>query len=171
VVVSGHTHAFTNTLMKNNNGKDILVTQAFAYGTAYADIDLEINRRTGDVVSKSGSIVTTYADAAPGLTPDPAAAALSAAAERKVAPVANRVVGATAGDITRFQNEAGESALGDLIADAQRAAMQTDFAFMNAGGLRADLRSISPSSSTRAEGTITFGDLFFRDSSLRESLD
>jgi 5'-nucleotidase len=31
---------------------------------------------------------------------------------------------------------------------------------MNAGGLRADLRSISPGSPTRAEGTVTFGDLF-----------
>jgi 5'-nucleotidase len=160
VVISGHTHAFTNAFVENNHGKEILVTQAFAYGTAYADIDLEINPRTGDVVSKSASIVTTYADAGPGLTPDPAATVLTAAAELSVAPVANRVVGAAAGDITRIQSEAGESALGDLVADAQRAVMQTDFAFMNAGGLRADLRSISPGSPTRAEGTVTFGDLF-----------
>ena len=160
VVISGHTHAFTNALVENNHGKEILVTQAFAYGTAYADIDLEIDARTGDVVSKSASIVTTYADAGPGLTPDPASSVLMAAAELRAAPIANRVVGAAAGDITRIQSEAGESALGDLIADAQRAVMQTDFAFMNAGGLRADLRSISPGSPTRAEGTVTFGDLF-----------
>jgi 2',3'-cyclic-nucleotide 2'-phosphodiesterase (5'-nucleotidase family) len=29
--------------------------------------------------------------------------------------------------------------LGNLIADAQRAALGTDFAFMNSGGIRADL--------------------------------
>jgi 5'-nucleotidase len=160
VVVSGHTHAFTNALVKSRNGKDVLVTQAFAYGTAYADIDLEISPGTGDVVSKSASIVTTYADAGPGLTPDPAAAELTAAVERWVAPVANRVIGTVAGDITRFQNEAGESALGDLIADAQRAAMGTDFAFMNAGGLRADLRSISPRGLPLPQGTVTYADLF-----------
>ncbi len=160
VVVSGHTHAFTNALLENNNGKKILVTQAFAYGTAYADIDLEISPTTGDVEDKSASIVTTYADAGPGLTPDPAAAALTAEAERRVAPVANRVVGAVAADITRFQNQAGESALGDLIADAQRVAMGTDFAFMNAGGLRADLRSVSSRGLPVPTGTVTYGDLF-----------
>jgi len=96
----------------------------------------------------------------PGLTPDPAAAALTEAAERKVAPVANRVIGSVAMDITRSQNEAGESALGDLVADAQRAAMRTDFAFMNAGGLRADLRPISPHSPPLQKGTVTYGDLF-----------
>ena len=68
VGVSGHTHAFTNALVKNNHGKDILVTQAFAYGTAYADIDLEISPNTGGVVARSASIVTTYADAGPGVT-------------------------------------------------------------------------------------------------------
>jgi 5'-nucleotidase len=160
VVVSGHTHAFTNALVKNKNGKDILVTQAFAYGTAYADIDLEISPGTGDVVSKSASIVTTYADAGPGLTPDPAAAALTAAAELRVAPVANRVIGIVAGDITRIQNGNGESALGDVIADAQRAALETDFAFMNAGGLRADLRSVPSRSLPLPPGTVTYADLF-----------
>jgi 5'-nucleotidase len=160
VVVSGHTHAFTNALVKNNHGKDILVTQAFAYATAYADIDLEISPTTGDVVARSASIVTTYADAGPGLTPDPAAAALTEAAERKVAPVGNRVIGRVATDITRLQNKAGESELGDLVADAQRAATGADFALMNAGGLRADLRPVSPHSPPLPEGTVTYGDLF-----------
>jgi len=160
VVVSGHTHAFTNALVKNNHGKDILVTQAFAYGTAYAEIDLDISPSTGEVVARSASIVTTYADAGPGLTPNLAAAALTDVAERKVAPVANRVIGSVAGDITRLQNEAGESALGDFVADAQRAAMGTDFAFMNAAGLRADLRPVSQHSPPVPEGTVTYGDLF-----------
>jgi 5'-nucleotidase len=34
VVVSGHTHAFTNALVRNQNGKEILVTQAWAAGCA-----------------------------------------------------------------------------------------------------------------------------------------
>ena len=48
------------------------------------------------------------------------------------------------------ENQAGESALGNLIADAQRTALGMDFAFMNPGGIRADLLA----------GSVTFGELF-----------
>ncbi len=40
VVVSGHAHAFTNTLLPTASGKPILVTQAFSNSTAYGDIEL-----------------------------------------------------------------------------------------------------------------------------------
>ncbi len=152
VVVSGHTHAFTNAIVANRNGKPILITQAFSYGSAYADIDLTIDRRTRDVVAKSASIVTTYQAKADGtpITPDPRVAALVEQATAKVAPLVGRVVGSTTADIARTRNPAGESTLGDLIADAQRAEMDTDFAFMNPGGIRADLPA----------GPITWGALF-----------
>jgi len=150
VVVSGHTHGFTNALIANRNGAPILVTQAFSAGTAYADIDLTLNRRTRDVVEKSAVVVTAWADAGPGLTPDPAAAALTAAAEQAVAPLVSRVVGVATADITRAESPAGESALGNLIADAQRTATQAQFAFMNPGGIRDELRA----------GEVTWGELF-----------
>ena len=150
VVVSGHYHSFTNALLKNQNGKPILVTQAFSSGSAYADIDLEISRASRDVVAKSAAVITTWADEGPGLTPDAQALALTQAAEEKVAPLVNQVIGTAATNITRSENSAGESALGNLIADAQRAAMATDFAFMNPGGIRADL----------AAGEVTWGELF-----------
>ena len=70
VVVSGHAHGFTNALIANSAGHPILVTQAFSASTAYADIDLAISRKTRDVVEKSASVVTTWADSGPGLTPD-----------------------------------------------------------------------------------------------------
>ena len=66
VVVSGHSHSFTNLLVTNNGGKKILVTQAFSASTAYGDIDLTIDPVTKDVVTKSAKIVTTFADVAPG---------------------------------------------------------------------------------------------------------
>jgi 5'-nucleotidase len=150
VVVSGHWHSFTNAILNNRNGKPILVTQAFSSGTAYGDIDLEISRASRDVVAKSAAIVTTWADTGVGLVPDPQAVQLTAAAEATVAPLVNQVIGVAAADITRAENAAGESALGNLIADAQRAAMGTDFAFMNPGGIRADI----------AAGEVTWGELF-----------
>ena len=64
------------------------------------------------------------------LVPDYEAAQLVAAAEAKVAHL-NRVIGVAAVEILKAQNPAGESAMGNLIADAQRAAIGTDFAFMN----------------------------------------
>lgn len=150
VVVSGHAHSFTNALLKNQHGAEILVTQAFSSSTAYGDIDLIINRHTRDVVAKSAAIVTTFADAGPGLTPNAEVAELVAQAQAKVAPLVNRVVGETTVELLRAENPAGESTLGNLIADAQRTTLGTDFAFMNSGGIRADLLA----------GPVTYGELF-----------
>jgi 5'-nucleotidase len=59
-------------------------------------------------------------------------------------------VGTASQDITRIANAAGESALGDLIAGAQRTYAGTQIAFMNPGGIRADIH----------QGPITYGELF-----------
>ncbi len=136
--------------MKNRRGRNTLVVQAFAYGTAYADIDLEFDRSSNNLVKKSASIVTTFADAGPGLTPDPAVSRLVSAAEGKVGPLINSVIGKAMADITGSQNSAGESALGNLIADAQRAAFPSDFAFTNPGGIRDDIHA----------GAVTWGALY-----------
>ncbi len=150
VIVSGHVHAYTKALVRNAGGREILLTQAFSHGTAYAEIDLELDRETHDVIAKSAAIVTPWADAGPGLAPDRDAARLVAAAEQAVARRTREVIGFAGGEITRYKSRAGESALGNLVADAQRAAMGTDFAFMNPGGLRTDLR----------EGPLSWGALF-----------
>lgn len=150
VVVSGHAHSFTNTLMPNANGKLILVTQAFSASTAYGDIDLALDPRSRDIIHKSAAIVTTWADEGPGLQPNDAVANLVARADERVAPLVNRVIGQASADLTRAESPAGESALGNLIADAQRAAMGTDVALMNPGGIRADI----------AAGDVTWGELF-----------
>ncbi len=150
VVVSGHAHSFTNALLKNQNGKEILLTQAFSASTAYADINLEIDHKSRDVVAKSASIITTFADIAPGLTPDPKVAQLVTQAEQTVAPLVNEVIGQAAINILQAENSAGESALGNLIADSQRAVVQADFAFMNPGGIRTDILA----------GEVTWGELF-----------
>jgi 5'-nucleotidase len=154
VVVSGHSHSFTNLLVSNAGGKKILVTQAFSASTAYDDIDLTIDPVTKDVVTKSAKIVTTFADVAPGNAPDPAVSALTAAAEARVAPLTSQVVGFSPATFTRDQTSAGESKLGDIIADAQNLAEGTQFAFMNPGGIRADL--IVPAGGSN----ITWNDLF-----------
>jgi len=150
IVISGHAHGFTNQLVENNNGKQILVTQAFSSGTAYADIDIAIDPATHDIVEKSAAIITTFADIGAGLTPDDDVTELVQSAAATVAPIVNRVIGTAVKDIVRQTSPAGESALGNLIADAQRAAMNTDVAFMNPGGIRAEVYA----------GEVTWGELF-----------
>ena len=151
VVISGHSHAFTNALLSTASGKQVLVTQAFSTGTGYAQIDLELDRRTRDVFSKTAVVLTTWGDAGPGLTPNADIAALVKAASEKVAPLVNRQVGTALTAIARAPSTAGEQPLGDLIADAQRAAVPgAQAAFMNPGGIRADLDA----------GPILWGELF-----------
>lgn len=150
IVVAGHWHRFTNALMENKHGKPILVTQAFSRSTAYSDIDVAIDPRSKDIVEKSAQILTTWGDEGPGLAPAADVKQLVDAAAAKVQPLVERVIGQAAADIRRSESAAGESALGNLIADAQRQAMGTDIAFMNPGGIRADISA----------GSVTWGDLF-----------
>jgi 5'-nucleotidase len=150
VVVSGHSHSFTNALVNNHKDKPLLLTQAFSASTAYGDIDLTISRDSGDVVEKSAAVVTTWADRGPGLSPDVKVAQIVAAADERVAPLVNRVVGTATTALTRSESSAGESALGNLIADAQRVMTGADFSFMNPGGIREDLNA----------GEVLWGELF-----------
>jgi 5'-nucleotidase len=149
VVISGHAHAFTNALMKNAHGQAILVTQAGSAGSAYADIRLRLDAR-GEVVAKSARILPTWADEGPGLTPAEDVAALVERAKARVAPLTSRVVGEMRLALPVELNQFGESALGNLIADAQRASEDADVAFMNAGGIRTALDA----------GPVTWGELF-----------
>jgi len=139
VVLAGHTHTVHNILAANAGGKQILVAQAWPYGSGYAEIDLEISRTSNDVVAMSSRIVTTWADQGPGLQPDTGVAALMHRVETMGNDIAEQVIASAARPITRATNEAGESALGDLVADAQRTAMGTDFAFMHPEGIQADM--------------------------------
>jgi 5'-nucleotidase len=142
VVASGHSHTLINTTL---NGK--LVTQAFSYSTAFADISLTIDRAKRDIVAKKAEIVTTFHE---GVTPDAEIAALVKKYEDQVAPLVNRVIATTATRLESPREATTDTNLGNLIADAQRAAMGTQMAFMNPGGIRAPIEA----------GEITYGELF-----------
>lgn len=149
LVVSGHTHHFTNTLLPSRDGTPVLVTQAYSYGIAFAQIELQVDARTRDVVAKSARIVPTWVDTAPTSPADAAVRRLVDGAQSMVAARVRRVVTTLPQALTREVNDAGESALGDVVADAQRAAMHADIALMNPGGLRSDLQA----------GPVTWGDI------------
>ena len=81
------------------------------------------------------------------ITPDPVIAAVVAEAVGAVAGRVNEVIVESA---ERLPRTGDQYALGNLIADAQRAAGRGDIAVMNNGGIRADL----------AAGAVTWGQLY-----------
>src|SRR5215207_8732522 len=156
VVISGHTHQPYNCVI---DGK--IVTSAFSFGRLVTKVDLTIDRATGEVTTMAAEnkIVTRDVAKASLLT------ALIAKYNAIAAPLANRVIGSITADITRTNNAAGESALGDVIADGQLEATNDPgfgdavVAFMNPGGIRADL-TYAGSSAGEGDGNVTYGEMF-----------
>jgi len=156
VVINGHTHSAYNCVINNK-----LVTAAYSFGRVVTDIDLTIDRTTGQVTAMSAwnNVVTRDVPADPNIT------ALIEKYNAIAAPLQNRVIGTITADITRTANAAGESALGDVIADAQLYVTQPAgygeavVAFMNPGGIRADL-IYAQISGSELPGEVTYGEMF-----------
>ena len=148
VVVSGHTHRAYNCRIAGR-----LVTSADSYGRMLSEIDLTIDRRSGDVVDARADNVIVRTQ---GFAKDPVQTALIAAYEAAARPLAERVVGRLGGPLTRETNPAGENTVGQVVADSQLAATRAvgaQLALMNPGGLRADLLPA-------ADGTVRYENLF-----------
>ena len=150
LVVSGHTHRAYNCRIDGR-----LVTSADKYGTVVSAIDIEIDPKTRDITSAVADNVI----ARTSFAKDPRQTALIEQYEKLVVPLAKRVVGRIGAALPRNSNPAGESPLGQVIADAQLAATRApedggaQVAFMNPGGIRADLPM-------PADGQVRYEDLF-----------
>jgi 5'-nucleotidase len=175
VIVSAHTHAEYRCTI-TAGGVTRLITSASSFGRILTDITLTIDDKTGELVEAGAEniIVENALNApGPGVTriPDPSKEdpRVQEVVNQYVtaaAPLANQVIGKIQGDLTRTGNVFGESQLGDVIADAQFAATQAaglgdaDLAFMNPGGIRADLLFNAVSSGGEAPGEVTYGEAF-----------
>jgi 5'-nucleotidase len=151
VVISGHTHrAYTCEI----DGR--LVTSGDKYGTLVTAIDLKLDPATRDVVSARADNVIVRTS---GLARDPAQTALIEAYEKLSGPIGNRTAGAVTATLSRAPNDAGESVLGDIVADAQLAATRAAdkggavIAFTNPGGVRGDI-------ALKPDGVVTYADVF-----------
>ncbi len=175
IVVSAHTHAEYRCTI-TTNGVTRLVTSASSFGRILSDITLTVDDRTGELVSADATnVIVENALNAPGpgvvrqpdpSKEDPTVAAIVQQYVTASAPLANQVIGAIQGDLTRTATPFGESALGDVIADAQLAATApagvggAQIAFMNPGGIRADMRVSDISGGGEAPGQVTYGEAF-----------
>lgn len=150
VVMAGHVHQFLNAYLPNKSGKQVLITEANCYSTAYADVTLHIDRNKNAVIKKSARIVTTFADQYPGTSPDLEVKKLIKLAEDKVDSTVNQQIGLLKNNLSKTTNEDGESDLGNLIADAFKSEMKSDISVENPGAIRNDL----------AAGKITWGNIY-----------
>ncbi|MFC7573478.1 bifunctional metallophosphatase/5'-nucleotidase [Klenkia terrae] len=146
-------------------GNPRLLTQAGFYGRLISDIRLVIDGTTGDVDRLCGVYQATNVPVNRD-APDPDVAEIVGYWQDASADAGDEIVGSATADILRAQgvdangNPAavrdGESALGNLVAEAQLAAMDDPaygdpvIAFMNPGGLRTDILA----------GDVTYGELF-----------
>ena len=169
VVASGHTHRFYTCSLPNSAGNS-LVTSAGSNGVLVTDISATLDRTTKRFVSASATNVlvensTRNPDGTYTRDPskaDPVAKRIADKYRTVIAPIQNRVIGSITADITNAANPAGESALGDVIADAQLAYTSSagaQAALMNPGGIRASLVYAS-STGGEAPGQVTYGEAF-----------
>lgn len=162
LVISGHTHQTYSCLINNAAGKPVRVTSAGQYARMLSDIDLMIDTRSKDVLSISANTVSV-GNSSSAVVQDPALLEIVNHYASLSAVPAARVVGLITSTITRSNNNAGESALGDVIADAQLAATSSAgtgaavVALMNPGGIRADLPYAAPG---KQDGNVTYGEAF-----------
>jgi 5'-nucleotidase len=157
VVISGHTHQAYNCRIGGR-----VLTSAGSHGRVITQLDLTLDRATRDVraVQAVNRLVTQ------DIVPHEPVAAIVAKA-RALAGQRDRLVGRAQGPILRTgllaqeiaAGSSGESALGNLIADAQLHATRAperggaQIAFTNPGGVRA---SLVP----REDGSVLFSQLF-----------
>ncbi|WP_269154383.1 5'-nucleotidase C-terminal domain-containing protein [Bacillus sonorensis] len=142
VIFAAHNHEEVN-----GETGGALIVQASEYGKAIGVVDVEIDRNTKDIVRKQADIEYVNQE---NIKPDPATRSLLDQYERIVGPIIGEKVGEAAHDMAGGYSNDGDTPLGNLIADGMKRAMNSDFALMNGGGIRQDLK----------KGPITWGDLF-----------
>ena len=169
MVISGHTHQAYNCQLPNSKGRVIPVTSAGSYGRLLTNIDLTLDTRSKDIVAVNAAnkLVdrNNVLQAATPIVPVAEISAIVANYNAIAAPIANRVIGSITANITTTRNAAGESALGDVIADTQLAATAPAakggavIAFMNSGGIRTNL-TYAGSTAGEGDGKVTYGEAF-----------
>ncbi|HEY9448307.1 MAG TPA: 5'-nucleotidase C-terminal domain-containing protein [Gemmatimonadaceae bacterium] len=138
-IVSGHTHSVVDFKVRG-----VPIVQARSSGKAVAVVDLAPRARAagGEVLSEE--VEDVVAGALPVL---PRVDSIVRSSSARVAPLVNREVARLA---TAMPRRGSDYPLGNLIADAQRWAGQSDLALVNDGGIRTGLHA----------GSVSYGELF-----------
>ena len=178
LVLSGHTHhAYLCANGQGTNNPHVFYTSAGKYGQVVSDINVSLDIATDTIANISARNELVVNDRAanpiartdPALAPNPAIAALVRRYETATAPVADRVIGHITADILHDgyevnRGDSGESAIGDVIADARLAAANAPpqvpaIGIVNGGGIRSSLMYTSPAV-PKKPGDVTVGEAY-----------
>lgn len=145
VFIDGHSHTVLQDGLVSDHGT--LIASAGEYTNYVGVIDLWVDG--GKVTKKQATLIDETE--AKDIKPNEKVAALVSSIQKEQEPILKEEVANTAVhlDGERAQVRAGESNLGDLLADALRDVAQADIALTNGGGIRASIK----------EGTVTKGDI------------
>lgn len=135
VYIDGHSHTTLEDGIVTDNGT--LIASAGEYTKYVGVVDLWVDG--GDVVKKKASLIDEKEAA--GIAPNEKVAALVDSITKEQSPILDEVVANITTDLegAREKVRAGETNLGDLIADALREAAGADVALTNGGGIRASI--------------------------------
>lgn len=151
VVISGHSHRFYNCEISGHT-----VTSAGSFGRLFTRVNLSIDQESGTILSVSAKNEVVTRDVAK----DPALTAILDKFQPAADRISNQPIGSITGEIGNTANSAGESALGDVITDAQLASVSAPeeggavIAFTNSAGIRAAIASPS------GRREVSYGDLY-----------
>ncbi len=161
MVISGHTHQPYICSQADPSGHQRLITSASSFGRLFTETNLTYDLRSNDI--KRSSVEGTNVVVTRDVVKDPQQTSIISTYNTLVQPIANKVIGSIAGAATLPKTSAAdpETSLGRLIADAQQndatlvagGGAAPQIAFMNPGGIRADLVPT-------ASGDVTFGAAF-----------
>ena len=158
VILSAHSH---RAYICNLGTK--LLTQGASFGHLLTQVQLKIDRKSGEIVAKSANHVLIDSSV---IAPDPGLQALVTQAQNATNAVALQRVGTLAGlGVTRASDSVRESDLTRLVGDAQLAAARSVdngsavIALVNEGGVRTDLPP-SPYKGSEPGTPIVYGDIY-----------
>ena len=163
MIVTGHTHNAYVCNVPDSKGQQRMVTSAASFGRLLTETNMTYDPRTNDIVRSSvkatNKVVSRDVPKAADETK------IVDTYKTLIAPIANKVLGNITATLTRSYD--GESTLGDLIADAQvndpsvvTAGQTPVVAFMNPGGMRADLGFPKTDPPETVDGIVRYEEAF-----------
>jgi 5'-nucleotidase len=161
-ILSGHTHMIhAHEVPIDGMEQPRLVVAAGEYGANFGHVSLTVDPTTGEITEQGAEVLPLS-----GYTPDPEVAAIVAEAEAIADELGSVSVGEIEESMYRAvqsggsENRGGESTLGNFVADVQlwaTAESGAEIAFMNPGGLRADL-VFESSGEGDPDGNVTYAE-------------
>ena len=163
-VVSGHTHTAYNCVVKDPKGNPRLFTSASSFGRMVTKLHFLIDPKTHDIVRPAAFAENIINSSSPTDKQSTKMNKLISTYKTLVTPIASAVIGHLAGGATSISRSGDadgskDSVMGNVIADSQKAdptivrnGVKPLVAFMNPGGIRADLAAPG--------GVVTYGAAF-----------